>query len=123
MSSPGPLPHPRNLIRYPIRRAAVRSRITRPYWRRRFAEFGARTILHRPGEVLGAHKIAIGANCVVLRGTYLAVETPAWESPGPVLRIGDRVGIRPYCMISAAEEIVIEDDVIIGAFCSVIDSD
>jgi acetyltransferase-like isoleucine patch superfamily enzyme len=40
-----------------------------------------------------------------------------------VLRVGDRVGIRPYCMISASERIVIEDDVIIGAFSSVIDSD
>jgi acetyltransferase-like isoleucine patch superfamily enzyme len=40
-----------------------------------------------------------------------------------VLTIGDRVGIRPYCMISASESIVIEDDVIIGAFSSLIDSD
>ena len=95
----------------------------RPYRRRRFAEFGPGTILDRPGEILGAHKIAIGANCVILHGTHLAVETFAWESAGPVLRIGDRVGIRPYCMISAADEIVIEDDVIIGAFSSVIDSD
>jgi acetyltransferase-like isoleucine patch superfamily enzyme len=40
-----------------------------------------------------------------------------------VLRIGDRVGIGSYCQISAAESIVIEDDVIIAALCSVIDSD
>jgi acetyltransferase-like isoleucine patch superfamily enzyme len=114
---------PRDLIRYPIRRAALRSRVLAPYRRRRFAEFGSGTILDRPGEVLGAHKIAIGANCVILQGTHLAVETFAWGSPDPVLRIGDRVGIRPHCMISAAAGIVIEDDVIIGAFSSVIDSD
>lgn len=40
-----------------------------------------------------------------------------------MLSIGDRVGIRPYCMISASESIHIEDNVIIGAFSSVIDSD
>jgi acetyltransferase-like isoleucine patch superfamily enzyme len=40
-----------------------------------------------------------------------------------VLRIGDRVGLRPYCTISAAESVVIEDDVIIGAFTGIVDSD
>ena len=65
----------------------------------------------------------IGDHSLILGGCYLAVETPAWERPAPVLSIGDRVGIRPYCMISASESITIEDDVMIGAFSSVIDSD
>jgi acetyltransferase-like isoleucine patch superfamily enzyme len=59
----------------------------------------------------------------VLQGTWLSVEQPAWDKPAPALSIGNRVGIRPYCMISAAEHIEIEDDVIIAAFSSVIDSD
>src|SRR5688572_15357063 len=88
----------RDLVHHPLRRAELRSRLTRPYWRRRFAEFGTGTILDRPGEVLGAHKIAVGEHSLVRRGTHLAVETFAWHLPGPVLRIGDRVGIRPYCM-------------------------
>jgi acetyltransferase-like isoleucine patch superfamily enzyme len=67
--------------------------------------------------------MSIGSNSLILGGCHLAVETHAWNRPAPVLRIGDRVGIRPYCMISASESIVIEDDVIIGAFSSVIDSD
>jgi acetyltransferase-like isoleucine patch superfamily enzyme len=113
----------RDLLHHPMRRAALRARLTRPYWRLRFASFGEGTILDRPGEVLGAHKIAIGDHSLVRRGTHLAVETFAWHEPGPVLRIGDRVGIRPYCMISASESVVIEDDVIVGAFASVIDSD
>jgi acetyltransferase-like isoleucine patch superfamily enzyme len=95
----------------------------RPYWKRRFHAFGQDTILHRPGSVFGAHQIAIGSHSLILAGTHLSVETPAWSRGAPVLRIGDRVGIRPYCMISAAEGIAIEDDVIIGAFSSVIDSD
>ena len=112
-----------DLVRYPMRRAELRARLTRPYWNRRFHSFGARTIIHRPGSVFGAHQIAIGSHSLILAGTYLSVETPAWGRPAPVLRIGDRVGIRPYCMISASEQIEIEDDVIIGAFSSVIDSD
>jgi acetyltransferase-like isoleucine patch superfamily enzyme len=111
------------LARYPMRRVELRARLMRPYWHRRFHTFGADTILHRPGSVFGAHQIAIGAHSLILGGCHIAVETPAWGRPAPVLRIGDRVGIRPYCMISASESIVIEDDVIIGAFTSVIDSD
>ena len=106
-----------------MRRAALRARLTRPYWTRRFHSFGENTIVHRPGGVFGAHQIAIGDNTLILGGCYLSVETPAWERLAPVLDIGARVGIRPYCMISASESIVIEDDVIIGAFSSVIDSD
>jgi acetyltransferase-like isoleucine patch superfamily enzyme len=112
-----------DLVRYPMRRAQLQARLTRPYWSRRFHSFGAEAIIHRPGSVFGAHQIAIGSHSLILAGTYLSVETVAWSRPAPALRIGDRVGIRPYCMISASEEIVIEDDVIIGAFSSVIDSD
>lgn len=121
---PSALPGPvRDLVRYPMRRAALRARLTRPYWKRRFHAFGQDAIIHRPGSIFGAHQIAIGDYTLILGGCYLSVETPAWEQPAPVLRIGDRVGIRPYCMVSASESIVIEDDVIIGAFSSVIDSD
>ena len=112
-----------DLARYPMKRAELAARLTRPYWRRRFHEFGSETILHRPGWVFGAHQISIGSHSLILAGTHLSVETGAWEQPAPVLRIGSRVGIRPYCMISASARIEIEDDVIIGAFSSVIDSD
>lgn len=110
-------------MRSPMRRVELRARVTRPYWKLRFHSFGEDTIVHRPGTVFGAHQIAIGSNSLILGGCYLSVETPAWTHPAPVLRIGARVGIRPYCMISASESITIEDDVIIGAFTSLIDSD
>lgn len=106
-----------------MRRVALRGQLMRPYWRRRFYAFGTDAIIHRPGQVFGAQQIAIGDHSLILAGCYLSVETPAWDRPGPVLSIGNRVGIRPYCMISASESISIEDDVIIGAFSSVIDSD
>lgn len=112
-----------NFVRYPMPRVVLRARVTRPYWQRRCDTFGARSILHRPGSVLGAHKIAIGDDTLILGGCHIAVETSAWGKRGAVLRIGNRVGIRPYCMISASDSIVIEDDVIVGAFSSIIDSD
>jgi serine acetyltransferase len=112
-----------DLVRYPMRRVELRAQLTRPYWRRRFHAYGEGAIVHRPGGVFGAHQISIGSGSLILGGCYLSVETRAWSRTAPVLRIGSRVGIRPYCMISAAESITIEDDVIIGAFSSVIDSD
>jgi lipopolysaccharide O-acetyltransferase len=67
--------------------------------------------------------MSIGAHSLILMGTWLSVESQAWGNAAPSLTIGKRCGIRPYCMISAAERVTIEDDVIIAAFSSVIDSD
>ena len=117
---PGPVA---DLLHYPTRRIELRARLTRPYWSRRLHALGDNSIVHRPASVFGPHQIAIGRNSVILGGCYISVETAAWNRQAPVLSIGDRVGIRPYCMISASESISIEDDVIIGAFSSVIDSD
>jgi carbonic anhydrase/acetyltransferase-like protein (isoleucine patch superfamily) len=117
---PGPA---RALLDHPMRRAQLRARFTSPYWRRRFYSFGDGTILDRPAWVFGPQQIAIGRNSLILRGAYLSVESHAWDRPAPLLQIGDRVGIRPNCMVSASAGVTIEDDVIIGAYTSVIDSD
>jgi lipopolysaccharide O-acetyltransferase len=113
----------RELVRQPMKRVTLRARVTRPYWRRRFHHLGERAIVHRPIWVYGPQQISIGADSLILHGASIAVESFAWDRPAPVLRIGDRVGMRPFCTISASESIVIEDDVIIGSFTSVIDSD
>jgi acetyltransferase-like isoleucine patch superfamily enzyme len=113
----------RDYANQPMRRVALRGRLLEPYRRHRFHAFGPAAIVHKPAWLYGAQQMAIGANSLVLQGTWLSVEQPGWDRPAPVLRIGDRVGIRPYCMISATESIVLEDDVIVGAFSSVIDSD
>ena len=113
----------RELIRQPMKRVVLRSRVMAPYWRRRFHHFGEGAIVHKPAWVYGPQQMSIGAHSLVLQGTWLSVESQAWDKRAPALSIGKRVGIRPYCMISAAEVIVIEDDVIIAAYSSIIDSD
>jgi lipopolysaccharide O-acetyltransferase len=113
----------RDLARQPMKRVVLRSRVTSPYWRKRFNHFGEGAILHKPAWVYGPQQISLGAHSLVLMGTWLSVESQAWDKAAPTLSIGKRVGIRPYCMISAAEKIDIEDDVIIAAYSSVIDSD
>ena len=113
----------RDYANQPMRRVALRGRLLEPYRRRRFHTFGPGAIVHKPAWIYGPQQMAVGANSLVLQGTWLSVEEPGWGRAAPVLSIGERVGIRPYCMISATESIVLEDDVIVGAFSSVIDSD
>ena len=113
----------RRLIREPHWRWVLRARVLRPWRALNFHSFGTASVLHRPAWVYGAHKIAVGDGVLTLHGLWLSVERPAWEREEPVIRLGDRVGIRPYCTISAAESVVLEDDVIVSAFTSIIDSD
>lgn len=94
-----------------------------PWWSHRFLAFGQNSILHRPNWVYGPHRISIGNNVLALHGLWLAAERPTWDRPDPAIVIGDGVAVRPYCTISASERIVIEDDVVIAAFTTVIDSD
>jgi lipopolysaccharide O-acetyltransferase len=114
---------PRELLNEPFTRVALRGRLTRPWWRRRFHAFGAGSVVHRPDWVYGPWQIAVGSRVIMLHGLWLSVERPAWELPGPVLRIGDGVAVRPYCTISAAESVDIEENVVLSAFCTVLDSD
>jgi acetyltransferase-like isoleucine patch superfamily enzyme len=106
-----------------MRRVEIEARLMRPWRRLRFHEFGEGSILHRPIWVYGPQQIAIGRNALILHGCWISVEQPAWEQPAPTLRIGDRVGIRPYCSLSAAGGIELADDVVLSAYSTVIDSD
>lgn len=85
--------------------------------------FGDGSILHRPDWIYGPQKISIGDHVVIMKSIWLSVEKVAWGRSGPVISIGDGVAIRPYCTISASESIVIEDNVVVAAFTTIIDSD
>jgi acetyltransferase-like isoleucine patch superfamily enzyme len=113
----------KRFVTHPMERVELEASVMRPWRRLRFHEFGDGSILHRPLWVFGPQQIAVGSNTLILHGIWLSVETPAWERPAPTLQIGDRVGIRPWCSISASERIVLEDDVILSAYSTVIDSD
>jgi len=106
-----------------MRRVELEARLKRPWRGRRFHAFGEGSILHRPLWIYGPQQIAIGRNSLILHKVWLSVESPAWAQPAPTMRIGDRVGIRPWCTLSASAGIVLEDDVILGAYSTVIDSD
>ncbi len=113
----------RRISRHPAARVALRGRLMRPLRVRRFHHFGVDSVIDRPVFLLGEDYISVGDAVLVLKGCSLSIEGPAWNKPPPVLRIGDRVGIRPYCTISVCASVTIEDDVIIGSFSSIVDSD
>lgn len=106
-----------------LKRVVWRGRILAPYRRRQFAAFGKDSILHRPDWIAHPEKIEIGSSVLMFHGLWLSAERPTWQRPGPAIRIGDHVGIRPYVTISAAESITIADNVIISSFTTIIDSD
>lgn len=124
---PGPLAQrARMLLRLALADSRVPAylwgRITHPYWRWAFHSFGPRSIVQRPAALLGAAKMAIGADCFIFRGSWLAVTGRATGRDEPALRIGDRVRIRPYATIWAGESLVIEDDVNMGMGVVIADS-
>lgn len=106
----------------PIRRVALRNKLLRPLRQRQFHSFGPDSFVDRPVWLYGTHKISIGAGVIVLRGGWLAVDKVAWHSPSTALRLGDRVGVRVGCTLSAAESVILEDDVGLAAYVTVIDS-
>jgi acetyltransferase-like isoleucine patch superfamily enzyme len=120
---PGVLGPVRLLIEEPYSRVALRGRLLAPYRRLRFQRFGAHSVVDRPEWLYGVDHIAIGERVVVMRGAWLSVERLAWDKPAPALSIGDGSALRPHVHISAAESVVIEEDVGIGAFSTIVDND
>jgi len=109
--------------REPLKAVVARARVQRPLRRRQFHTFGERSIVHRPVWLYGADHIAIGSDVMVLEGCWLAVERQAWGARDVVMRLGDHVGIRVYCTLSAAHEVTLEDHVVLGSSVTIIDSD
>lgn len=107
----------------PYARVRVQARLMHPWWRRRFAEFGADSYLYRPKFLFRPWQMAIGDGTWIMHDAWLEIGAPAWDATGPVLRIGNHVSIRHHFTASAAESVVIEDDVLIAAYVSIFDSD
>jgi acetyltransferase-like isoleucine patch superfamily enzyme len=107
----------------PMYRSYLRRRVMVPVYRRQFHHFGEKVTLERPLWLYGPKFISIGDGSIILRDSWLAVERVAWGQDAPVLEIGKRFAARPLVTISAAASIVIEDNVSLAAFSSIIDSE
>src|SRR3954447_937883 len=105
----------------PYFRWATGARIMRPWWRHRFHAFGAESLLHRPDWLSGPDRIAIGDRVWIAPHAWFEASATARDRDGPLIRIGDGVVLRHHVTISAADSVVIEDDVLIAAWTSIYD--
>jgi len=107
----------------PLKRVAVRNYVLmRPVRKRQFMTFGKESLVDRPMWLYGSKHIAIGDRVIILRDAWLSVERTAWHKTEPVLDIRDGVAIRIACCISASDSILIEENVGMGAYVTVVDS-
>jgi acetyltransferase-like isoleucine patch superfamily enzyme len=95
----------------------------RPYWRFRFAAFGADSLMIRPAWLERPELIEIGARVWIGPRASFEVGGKAAEQNRTAIRLGDGVVLRHHVTISAHESIVIEDDVLIAAWTSIYDLD
>jgi acetyltransferase-like isoleucine patch superfamily enzyme len=106
----------------PYVRFRVVGRITRRWWRWRFAHFGARSLFYRPAWLLRPEMMSIGDDVWIAQDAWLEVD-PSVRPGSPTLRVGNGVVMRHHVTISAMESVTIEDDVLIAAFTSIYDND
>src|SRR3954468_12559820 len=106
----------------PYLRFRVVGRLTRPWWRWRFAHFGRRSFLYRPAWVYRPELMSIGDEVWIAQDAWLEVDVHVPPGP-PRLRVGNGVVMRHHVTVSAMESVTIEDDVLIAAFTSIYDSD
>ncbi len=102
---------------------ALEGRLLCPWRRHRFARFGKDSFIHRPCWLYGEFKIAVGSGVMCMHHAWLAAERPNWAQQGPLLAIGNGVGIRRGVTISAMTSVVIEDDVLLAGGVTIVDSD
>jgi acetyltransferase-like isoleucine patch superfamily enzyme len=78
-----------------------------------FAEFGKRTVLMPPVRLFGENKIALGSNIFVGPGSWLQTLANG-RSEASVITIGNGTSIAGACVISAARQVIINEDVLIA---------
>jgi acetyltransferase-like isoleucine patch superfamily enzyme len=78
-----------------------------------FAEFGRRTVLMPPVRLSGEWDIALGSNIFIGPGSWLQTLTGN-DTRAFTIVIGDRTSIAGACVVSAAQQVIIGEDVLVA---------
>lgn len=78
-----------------------------------FAKFGKNTVLMPPVRLSGEHRISIGDNIFIGPASWLQTLTNDDER-SIAISIGNRTSIAGGCVISAAKQVIIEEDVLMA---------
>ena len=86
-----------------------------------FQRIGPHSTLQTPIRLRGTRQIEIGQRVFVGSGSWLEVLEAQRPGSGPAIRIGDGTSISGFCTITAAQEVVIERDVLIARYVYISD--
>lgn len=92
------------------------------YWRRRFSNFGMRSLIRRPRSIVNARYISIGGRVEIREGARLEVVRPSFADP-IAIRIGNECSVHFNFHIGAALSVEIGNRVLVGANVLVTDHD
>jgi len=118
--TPTPARFPSALYRARVVGRALAGLARRGYWSAQGMQVGARTVLPRL-RATWPHQVAIGADCVLEPELFFK-----WDgiwSPGPCMRIADRVFLGRGCEFNAQVGIAIGEDSSIASGCKFVDHD
>jgi acetyltransferase-like isoleucine patch superfamily enzyme len=107
----------------PERRFLLRTKLLRPYYAWRFAEFGEGVRIAPLRVLKGAHKMAIGSKAFIYPDCSISVEQSAWEMDGPRIVLGELCVLQSNVTVTCAESVVLEDYAAIGANTLIADND
>jgi acetyltransferase-like isoleucine patch superfamily enzyme len=99
----------------------LRGKIFTLLGRSAFHQFGAKSVLLPPVRLGGERFVAIGKQVFVGPNSWIEVMQPGSTSPGPAISIGDGTAIVGYCTITAVQQVVIEEKVLIARYAYISD--
>lgn len=88
---------------------------------RQFGSFGKRTWIKKPLAITRPKQISIGDGCFVRDGVRLEIVSREGLPPGRLI-IGNNVTMEQNIHIVACDSVVIEDDVLVAARCTIVDT-
>jgi acetyltransferase-like isoleucine patch superfamily enzyme len=86
-----------------------------------FRELGRRSIIMLPVRLRGAKRISIGERVFIGANSWLYALGSGVDEDDPMITIGDGTEIAGFCTITAAQRVIIEDNVLIARYVYISD--
>jgi len=99
----------------------LRGKVFTQLGRSGFHEFGARSVLLPPVRLGGERNVAIGKQVFVGPNSWIEVMQHGSTGQTPVITIGNGTAIVGFCTITAVQQVVIEEKVLIARYAYISD--
>lgn len=89
----------------------------------KFASIGYNSVIEKANIILNPQYIYIGSNVSILKGLIItAIDRYRGGVYKPTIKIGNNVNIGRNCHISCINSIIFDDNVLIGAYVTIVDN-